>query len=50
MQEFVSRLIDCGIPAKTAVCICNHFKRKNQTRELELYIEEVERECHECMV
>ena len=46
MQEFVARLIECGIPQKTAVCICNQFKRKGKMRELELYVEAVEHECY----
>ena len=49
MQELVKRLIDCGIPRKTAVCICNAFARQNKRRELELYVEAVERECYECL-
>ena len=47
MNEYVKRLIDCGIPRKTALCICAQFKRKGQLRELEHYVEAVERECYE---
>lgn len=49
MNEFVARLIDCGIPRLTAVCICNHFKRENKMLDLALYVEAVEAECNECM-
>lgn len=45
--EYVSRLIDCGIPRVTAVCICNHFKRQHKPRDLALYVEAVEAECCE---
>lgn len=47
MQELIARMIACGIPRKTAICVCNQFKRKGQMRELELYVEAVERECYE---
>lgn len=47
MQEFVARLIDCGIPRMTAVCICNHFKKENKLDDLALYVDAVEAECRE---
>ena len=47
MQEFVARLIRCGIPRVTAVCICNHFKRENKLADLALYVDAVEAECRE---
>lgn len=49
MQDFVARLIDCGIPRVTAVCICNHFRRENKLDDLALYVDAVEEECRECM-
>ena len=42
MQDYVARLIDCGVPRCTAVYICNHYRHKPD--ELERYVEEVERE------
>ena len=47
MQEYVARLIDCGIPRVTAVAICQHFKRENKMIDLALYVEAVEAECRE---
>lgn len=49
MNEYVARLIDCGIPRVTAVCICQHFKRENKLDDLALYVDAVEAECIECM-
>ena len=28
MREYIERLIRCGVPAKTAVCICNTYVGK----------------------
>lgn len=47
MREFVARLIKCGIPRMTALCICNYFKRRHQIDELKHYIDAVERECND---
>lgn len=44
MQEYVARLIGCGVPRCTAVFICNRYKRMNQLTELARYVDEVERE------
>ena len=44
MQEYVSRLIDCGMPRCTAVYICNRYRRLGQLRELAQYVDDVERE------
>ena len=45
MCEYVARLIDCGIPRVTAICICRYFKNKHQMRELDDYVASVEAEC-----
>jgi hypothetical protein len=47
VRDFVARLIKCGIPRMTAVCICNYFKRRHQIDELKHYIDAVERECND---
>lgn len=44
MQDYVARLIDCGMPRLTAVFICRHYLRLGQKLELEKYIEAVEAE------
>ena len=49
MNKLVARLIDCGIPRVTAVCICQHFKRENKLDDMALYVDAVEAECNECM-
>ena len=49
MTELIYRMIRCGIPRVTAVCICNHFKRENKLDDLALYVDAVEAECREWM-
>lgn len=44
MQDFVARLIDCGVPRLTAVFICRHYMRLGKKAELEKYVEAVEAE------
>ena len=44
MQQFVARLIDCGFPRDTAVCICNSYRRQGKLDELALYVDAVEEE------
>lgn len=46
MRRFVARLVDCGIPRLTALCICKHFKNEQSLSALEQYIVFVERECY----
>lgn len=45
MQDYISRLIDCGIPRAIAVSICMKFKRQKRMADLALYVEAVEQEC-----
>ena len=44
MKDYVTRLIDCGMPRLTAVFICRHYLRLGRKRELEKYVESVEAE------
>ena len=38
MQNWVDRLIRCGIPEKTAKAVVNFFFRKKRTMELVAYV------------
>ena len=44
MKDYVTRLIDCGVPRLTAVFICRYYLRNGNKRELERYVEAVESE------
>lgn len=44
MQEFVARLIKCGVPRCTAVFICTRYRKMNKMDELAQYVDDVERE------
>lgn len=44
MQDFIARLIDCGVPRCAAVYICNRYRRMGQLQELAQYVDEVEKE------
>lgn len=46
MNDYIARLIDCGIPRDTAVCICHTFKRDHGLDALACYVDAVEQECH----
>lgn len=46
MHDFISRLIDCGLPRKVAACVCMDFQRRGKMAELALYVETVERETY----
>lgn len=46
MRDYIARLIKCGIPRVTAVCICNYFKKRHQLVELAHYVDAVESECY----
>ena len=48
MRDFISRLIDCGMPRAVAVCVCRHYSRIGSDA-LARYVAEVEVECRECM-
>lgn len=45
MQDYVARLIDCGVPRLTAVYLCRYYKQHGKLKELEKYVEAVEAEC-----
>lgn len=45
MQDYVARLIDCGVPRLTAVFLCRYFTKQGKVKELEKYVEAVEAEC-----
>ena len=38
MRKYVTRLILCGVPRKTAMCVCADFKRQNKLNELAKYV------------
>lgn len=42
MREYVMRMVDCGIPMKTAIKIYQDFKARNKLAALKSYIEYVE--------
>lgn len=44
MQDFIARLIDCGVPRCAAVYICNHYRKLGQLQELAQYVDDVEKE------
>jgi len=44
MHDFISRLIDCGMPRKIAACVCADFQRRGKLVELAQYVEAVEKE------
>ena len=46
MHDFISRLIDCGLPRKVAACVCMDFQRRGKMAELARYVETVERETY----
>lgn len=46
VNDYIARLIDCGIPRDTAVCICHTFKRDHGLDALACYVDAVEQECH----
>lgn len=46
MQEYVARLIKCGVPRCTAVYICSRYRRLNQMVELSRYVDDVEKEAN----
>ena len=45
MQDYIARLIDCGVPRLTAVFLCRYYKKRGKIKELERYVEAVEKEC-----
>ena len=42
MRTYVERLMRCGVPKQTAICICNEFRRNRKLAELEAYIRSIE--------
>ena len=42
MREYVMRMVDCGIPMKTAIKIYQDFKARHRLAALRKYIEYVE--------
>ena len=44
MREYVKRLIDCGFSREMALAVCRNYTKQNKWRDLERYIEDVERE------
>jgi len=49
MDDYVARLVRCGLSRRTAICICNHFKRRNKLPFLARYVALTEYQ-HECVV
>lgn len=47
MNRLIARLIDCGMPREIAVFMSKKFKGRQH--DFELYVESVEKECHEPM-
>ena len=44
MHDYISRLIDCGMPRKVAAFVCSDFQRRGKLVELARYVDEVEKE------
>ena len=44
MREYIARLIRCGMPREVAVCVCRQFFRRKEYKELDYYVDAVEKE------
>lgn len=42
MRRYIARLVRCGIPRLTAICICRYYKRQGRMDLLKRYVEAVE--------
>lgn len=50
MRSYVSRMVQCGIPRITAICIVRYFKRDNRLDDLKEYVRFLEDETDERVV
>lgn len=44
MKDYITRLIDCGMPRDIAVCIVRQYAKRNDWVNLEAYVYSVEEE------
>lgn len=44
MNNIIGRLVKCGIPIKTSICIYSYFKKQHKTDALVDYVKAVEAE------
>ena len=44
MHEYITRLIDCGMPRKVAATVCIYYQKRGKRQDLAQYVEAVEKE------